>query len=39
MNPENEENFDFHYEFRDVSATMFNPYIATFSSYQLDMAR
>ncbi len=36
MNPENEENFDFHYEFRDVAATMFNPYIATYSSYQLD---
>lgn len=36
MNPENEENFDFAYEFRDVSAPMFNPYIATFTSYQLD---
>lgn len=36
MNPKNDENFDFNYEFRDVAATMFNPYILTYSSYQLD---
>lgn len=36
MNPESKENFDFSYEFRDVSAPMFNPYIATYTSYQLD---
>lgn len=36
MNPEDEENFDFAYEFRDVSAPMFNPYILTYTSYQLD---
>lgn len=36
MNPKDEENFDFAYEFRDISAPVFNPYIATFTSYQLD---
>ncbi|HEX2969124.1 MAG TPA: DUF748 domain-containing protein [Bacteroidales bacterium] len=36
MNPENEKNFDFKYNFRNIAATMFNPYIVTYSSYQLD---
>lgn len=36
MDPDNEENLDMEYEFRDISASMFNPYIATYTSYQLD---
>jgi hypothetical protein len=36
MNPENDKYFDFKYEFRDIAASMFNPYIASFTSYQLD---
>lgn len=36
MNPDNEEYFDFKYEIRDVAASMFNPYILTYTSYQLD---
>lgn len=36
MDPKNEKNFDLSYEFRDVPATMFNPYILTYTSYQLD---
>lgn len=36
MDPKNEKNFDISYEFRDIPATMFNPYILTYTSYQLD---
>ena len=36
MNPQNSRYFDFRYEFRDIAASMFNPYIASFTSYQLD---
>lgn len=36
MNPSNDENFDFNYEFRDIAASMFNPYLTSFTSYQLD---
>ncbi len=36
MNPENDKNFDFNYEFRGIPAPMFNPYIASFTSYQFD---
>jgi hypothetical protein len=36
MNPKNEKNFDFNYEFLNIPATIFNPYIVTYTSYQLD---
>lgn len=36
MNPEDQSTFSFDYEFRDIPATMFNPYIVTHTSYQLD---
>jgi hypothetical protein len=36
MDPENSKNFDFKYNINDVSAPSFNPYIATYTSHQLD---
>jgi hypothetical protein len=36
MDPENEKNFALEYEFRNIPAPLFNPYIITHSSYQLD---
>jgi hypothetical protein len=36
MDPEDEKNFAFAYEFRNIPAPLFNPYIITHSSYQLD---
>jgi hypothetical protein len=36
MDPENEENFDFKYEIRNVAASTFNPYLLTYSSHILD---
>jgi hypothetical protein len=36
MDPEDENNFAFTYEFRNIPAPLFNPYIITYSSYQLD---
>jgi hypothetical protein len=36
MDPEDEKNFAFSYEFRNIPAPLFNPYIITHSSYQLD---
>lgn len=36
MDPRNEENFDFNYEFRKIPASMFNPYIVSYTSFQLD---
>lgn len=36
MDPKNEKYFDFNYEFRNIPATIFNPYIVSFTSYQLD---
>jgi hypothetical protein len=36
MNPRNEKYFDFNYQFQNIPATIFNPYIITYTSYQLD---
>jgi hypothetical protein len=36
MDPDNEENFDFKYEILNVAATVFNPYLITYSSHRLD---
>jgi hypothetical protein len=39
MNPRNSRYFDLTYNFKDMSASAFNPYIATYTSYQLDKGR
>lgn len=36
MDARNDQNFDFNYQFRKVPASMFNPYIMTYTSFQLD---
>jgi hypothetical protein len=36
MNPKNEKDFDFNYQFKNIPATIFNPFIVTYTSYQLD---
>jgi hypothetical protein len=36
MDPEDEKNFAFEYEFRNIPTPLFNPYMITYSSYQLD---
>lgn len=36
MDTKNENNFDISYEMRNVPATMFNPYLITYTSYPLD---
>jgi hypothetical protein len=36
MDVKNEKNFDFNFQFRKIPASMFNPYIMTYTSYQLD---
>ncbi len=39
MDPKNEKNFDAEYKLTNLPATMFNPYIITYSSHQLDRGR
>jgi hypothetical protein len=36
INPNNSGNFDLQYHFQRVPATMFNPYMITYTSYPLD---
>ena len=36
INPNNSGNFDLQYHFQRVPATMFNPYLITYTSYPLD---
>jgi hypothetical protein len=36
INPNNSGNFDLQYHFNRVPATMFNPYLITYTSYPLD---
>lgn len=39
MDPKNEKNIDGKYKLSNMPASMFNPYILTFTSYQLDRGR
>jgi hypothetical protein len=39
MDPKNEKNIDGKYELSNMPAPMFNPYLLTFTSYQLDKGR
>jgi hypothetical protein len=36
VNPKNTEYFDLNYQLKDIPASMFNPYLITYTSYPLD---
>lgn len=36
MNPKDDRDFSLDYNFKDIPAPMFNPYLVTFTSYPLD---
>jgi hypothetical protein len=39
MDPKDSKNLDLKYNFQDVSASSFNPYIVTYTSHQLDRGK